>query len=178
MGRPMGTFPQGLARLLVAGICLVNLPIGHAAQALSPLQQAEQWEEVAKLRLQAATGHELQATRRRDEAFRLTDNLATAGDALESAGDEKYLAWEEYQRASKNWANAAKAFKATREQDKARDALENAELARDAARRMLREGAELYRLAEERFESINDLDKKIRVLGKSARNTELLMEMK
>jgi len=47
-----------------------------------------------------------------------------------------------------------------------------------AARRALREGAELYRMAEEQFDSVNNLERKIMALKKSARNIERLMEMK
>lgn len=40
------------------------------------------------------------------------------------------------------------------------------------------EGAELYKLAEEQFDSVNNLERKIMALKKSARNIERLMEMK
>ena len=169
---------EGLSRLFVAALLFFVLPHGYAAEGLSPGRQAEQWEEAAKLRLQAARGHEMQAARRREEMFTFTDILPTPGDALDSAGDEKYSASEDYQRASKNWENAAKAFKTAGEPDKAKDALQNAAMAWEAARRTLGEGTELYKMAEERFEIINDLDKKTKVVKKSARNIERLMEMK
>lgn len=133
---------------------------------------------MAKLRLQAARGHDLQAERRREEAFRLAGNFPSAAAALDSAGDEKYLASEDYERASKDWEKAAKAFKATGDADKTKDALENAAMAWEATRRALREGADLYKMAEEQFENVNDLDRKIQVIKKSARNIERLMEMK
>ena len=164
--------------LLVAVFFIFALGHSHAADGLNPRQEAEQWEEVAKLRLQAARGHELQAERRREEAFKLTDNFSTAGDALDSAGDEKYSASDDYQKASKDWEKTAQAFRAAGDLGKAKDALENAATAWDAARRALREGTELYKMSEEQFDSVNNLDKKINVLKKSARNIERLMEMK
>ena len=117
--------------------------------------------------MQAARGHELQAERRRAEAFNPADNLATAGDALDLAGDERYSASEDYQIASKHWEKAARAFRAGGDPDKTKDAHENAATAQDAARRALREGTELYKMAEERFEDVNDLGKRINVIKKS-----------
>lgn len=167
-----------LSSLLVAGLFFSWLGYGYAADGMSPRHEAEQWEEVAKIRLQAARGHELQSERKREGAFRLSDVLSTAGDALDLAGDEKYSASDDYQKASKHWEKAAKAFRAAGDPDKAKDALENAAIAWDAARRALREGAEFYKLAEEQFDSVNNLERKIMALKKSARNIERLMEMK
>lgn len=169
---------EGYSRFLIAALVFLTLPTSYAADGLDPRQEAEQWEEVAKLRLQAARGHEVQAERKREGAFRLTDALSTAGDALDSAGDGKYSASEDYQIASKHWEKAAKAFRAAGDPDKAKDALENAATAWDAARRALREGAELHRMAEDQFDSVNNLDKKIAALKKSARNIERLLEMR
>ena len=167
-----------LLRLLAAVFLFLVLPDSYAAERLTPRQEAEQWEEVAKLRLQAARGHELQAERRRQEAFRTTDGFTTVGDALDSAGDEEYSAAEDYQLASKHWERAAKAYRAASDPGKAKAALENVAMAWDAARRTLREGTDLYKMAEDQFDSVNNLDKKIKVLKKSARNIERLMEMK
>jgi len=167
-----------LGRLLAAAFLFFALPDGYAAETLTPRQEAEQWEEVAKLRLQAARGHELQAERRRREPFNTTDGFTTAGDALDAAGDGRYSASEDYRIASKHWEKAAKAYKAAGDPDKAKNALENAAITWEAARRALREGADLYKMAEDEFDSVNSLDKKISVLRKSARNLELLMEMR
>jgi tetratricopeptide (TPR) repeat protein len=168
----------GLSSFLIAALFFLVVPCSDAADGTNPRYEAEQWEEVAKLRLQAARGHELQAERRRAEAFNPAGNLGTAGDALDLAGDERYSASEDYRIASKHWEKAAKAFRAAGDPDKTKDAHENAATAWDAARRALREGTELYKMAEEQFENVNDLDKKIKVIKKSARNIEQLMQMK
>lgn len=133
---------------------------------------------MARLRAQAARGHELQAERKREEAFKLSGSFPSAGDALDSAGDDKYSASEDYELASKHWEKAANAFKAAADPDKAKDALEDVAIAWAAARRVLREGMDLYKMAEEQFEKTNDLSKKIQVIKKSARNIERLMQMK
>lgn len=172
------SLPRKSWRFLAAAFLFFALPGSYAADSLSPRHEAEQWIEVAKLRLQAARGHELQAERRREEALKFADNFAAAGDILDNAGDERYSASEDYQIASKDWEKAAKAFRAAGDQGKAKDALENAAMAWDAAKRALREGTDLYKMAEDQFDSVNNLDKKIKALKKSARNIERLMEMR
>ena len=169
---------QGFVALLMAGLFLSALGDVYAAEKMNPRHEAEQWEEVAKIRLQAARGHELQAERRRENAFRFTGGLTASADALDLAGDDKYLASDDYRMASKHWEKAAKAYRAAGEPDKAKDALENAATTMEAAKRALREGADLYKLAEDQFDSVNNLDRKIQVLKKSARNIERLMEMR
>ena len=164
--------------LLTMALLFSVLPQNYAAEREPLRQEAEQWEEVAKLRIQAASGHEVQAERKRDQAFRLVGNFMAAGDALDIAGDEKYLASEAYQIANKQWEKAAKAFKAAADPDQANDALEKAAAAWSAAKRTLREGADLYKMAEDQFENLGELDKKIKVIEKSARNIERLMEMR
>ncbi|MBI2539457.1 MAG: hypothetical protein HYW04_06645, partial [Deltaproteobacteria bacterium] len=77
--------------LLTMALLFSVLPQSYAAQRETSRQEAEQWDEVAKLRIQAARGHELQAERKREQAFGLAGNFTAAGDALDIAGDEKFL---------------------------------------------------------------------------------------
>ena len=74
-----------------------------AGEGSTALQEAEQWEEVAKIRSQAARGHELQAENKRQESFRTGSASGTTGigDFLDAAADEKYLAADDYQKTSK-----------------------------------------------------------------------------
>lgn len=181
-------FPERVCRKVVLGLS-ASLPVvavlfatshySYAGERPGPRHEAEQWEEVAKVRLQAARGHELQAEGRKETAIRAkSENDSLAADALDSAGDEKYLASDDYQKASKHWEKAAKVYRESGESDKAKGALGHAGSAWEAAKRTLREGADLYRLAEEQYETVNNLDKRIKALKKLARNIERLMEMK
>jgi tetratricopeptide (TPR) repeat protein len=142
--------------------------------------EADLWAEIADIRLEAAKGHDLQSSIRKDTAFRARASYdpVTPGDELDIAGDEKYLASEDYQSATKHWEKAAKGFKTLAELDKARNAKENAAMAWEAARRTLREAIQIHRMAQEYYEATNNLEKKTVVLGKIARNLERLMEMK
>jgi len=56
--------------------------------------------------------------------------------------------------------------------------MENADAAWEAARRTLREGIEIHKMAQEYYETANIVEKKTAVLGKMARNLERLIEMK
>jgi tetratricopeptide (TPR) repeat protein len=143
-------------------------------------EEAELWSEIADVRFQAARGHDLQSDIKKEAAFRPRgpNDPATPGDALDIAGDEKYLAAEDYQVATKHWEKAAKGFKTSVEPDKARSAKENAAAAWEAAKRSLREAVQIHRMAQDYYEATNDLEKKTAVLGKIARNLELLAEMK
>ncbi|MBI2090100.1 MAG: hypothetical protein HYT78_15405 [Deltaproteobacteria bacterium] len=168
------------AAIAMGALCSFLVSYSDAGESSGSLQEAEQWEEVAKIRSQAARGHELQAENRREEFLRQGSAVGSTavGDSLDGAGDEKYLAADDYQKASKHWERAARAYKTAGDSEKAKNALEHARSAWEAAKRNLREGADLHRMGEEQFESANNLDKKIQALKKAARNIERLMEMK
>jgi tetratricopeptide (TPR) repeat protein len=173
-------FPTRLAQLIIAALVLLISSASGAGEGLNSQQEAEKWEEIAIIRLEAARGHELQAESKREEAFRTSslDGSGAAGDALDNAGDEKYLASDDYQKASRHWQKAAKAHRATGDPDKAKSAEKNANKTWEAAKRTLHEGADLYKMAEEQFENIRNLEKRIKALNKLARNIERLMEMR
>jgi hypothetical protein len=154
---------------------------GYTGDKLGVSDEAELWDEIADIRFQAAQGHDLQSNIRKDAAFRPrgSSETTTPGDELDLAGDEKYLASEDYQTATKHWEKAAKGFsKVFVESSDARNAKENAAAAWEAAQRSLREAIHIHRMAQQYYETTNNLEKKTAVLGKIARNLERLIEMK
>ncbi|MGH7771266.1 MAG: hypothetical protein ACREQA_03435 [Candidatus Binatia bacterium] len=173
-------FPKKVLGLASAILLASTLLHSYAAEQSGGQDEAELWDKVAYVRLQVATGYDLQGDSRKEGAFRARgrDDLLTSGDELDIAGDEKYLASEAYQLATKHWEKAAKGFRAVDELDKARDAMGNADAAWEAARRTLREGIEIHKMAQEYYQTVNNLEKKTAVLGKVARNLELLIQMK
>ena len=156
------------------------LSYSDAAEKLGAGQEAELWEEIANVRFQAARGHDMQGETRKVRAFQAggLGSPTTPGDELDIAGDEKYWASEDYQTATKHWEKAAKAFRAVGDLNRATSAMENADAAWEAARRTLREGIEIHKMAQEYYETANIVEKKTAVLGKMARNLERLIEMK
>ena len=170
----------GIALFAAATLLPSSLSSGYAAEKLDAGKEAELWEEIANVRFQAAGGHDVQGETRKAGAFqaRGLESPTTPGDELDIAGDEKYWASEDYRTATKHWERAAKAFRASGEPDKAKSAMENADAAWEAARRTLREGVEIHKMAQEYYGSTNNLEKKTAVLAKIARNLERLMDMK
>lgn len=168
------------AGLVIAAVLYTLLLYSYAAEEQSAQHDAEQWEEIAKIRLEAARGRELQAEIKREEAFKRksTGNPDTVGDALDGAGDEKYRASGEYQKARKHWKKAAEVYETAGETIKAKNARDNADAAWEAAKRTLIEGTLLHRMAEEQYANANNLVKRTAALEKVARNLERLMKMK
>ncbi|MCZ6626064.1 MAG: hypothetical protein O7B35_17840 [Deltaproteobacteria bacterium] len=168
------------AGLVIAAVLYTLLLYSYAAEEQSAQHDAEQWEEIAKIRLEAARGHELQAEIKREEAFKRksTDSPDRVGDALNGAGDEKYLASGDYQKASKHWKKAAEVHETTGGTIKAKNARGHADTAWEAAKRTLIEGTLLHRMAEEQYANANNLVKRTAALEKVARNLERLMKMK
>jgi tetratricopeptide (TPR) repeat protein len=151
-----------------------------AAETLQAGDEAKRWEEIASLRYQAAREHDLQGDVRKEGAFRQREpyDTLTSGDELDFAGDEKYLASEDYQAATKQWQKAAKIFRTAGDLINAKRTMDYADGAWEAARKSLREGVEIYKMAHRYYETANGLEKKPVVLGKVARNLERLIDMK
>ncbi len=172
-------FANKIVRLAAATLLASALSHGYAADNSGARDEAELWEEIAYVRFQVAKGHDLQGDIRKEGAFNPRGPYdVTPGDQLDMAGDEKYWAAEDYQTATKHWEKAAKGFRAAGELDNARNATEHADTAWEAARRTLREGIEIHKMAQEYYETANNLEKKTAVLGKVARNLERLIDMK
>jgi len=135
-------------------------------------QRAEDWESVAKTRLQIAADHDLQANGSGANSF--TDS----GDFLEFYGDEKFLAYENYQMASQHWEKASRAYESAGNSIKAKQARDSIIQCLEAARRVLAEGIDLHMRAKDQYQAANNLSQKIQALEKVARNRERLIEMK
>jgi tetratricopeptide (TPR) repeat protein len=174
--------PKKIVSLAAAMLLLAPTLLPSYAAEKSGIRddEADLWAEIAYVRFEAAKGYDLQSDIRKEAAFRPRgpSDPITPGDELDFAGDEKYLASEDYQTATKHWEKAAKAFRTAGELDKARNAKENAATAWEAARRTLREGIQIHRMAQEYYEAANNLERKTAVLGKIARDLERLLEMK
>lgn len=151
-----------------------------AAETLQAGDEAKRWEEIASLRYQAAREHDLQGDVRKESAFRPREpyDTMTSGDELDFAGDEKYLASEDYQAATKQWEKAAKIFRTAGDLNNAKRTMDYADGAWEAARKSLREGVEIYKMAHRYYETASGLEKRPIVLGKVARNLERLIDMK
>lgn len=151
-----------------------------AAETLQAGDEAKRWDEIASLRYQAAREHDLQGDVRKEGAFRPREpyDILTSGDELDIAGDEKYLASEDYQAATKQWEKAAKIFRTAGDLINAKRTMDYADGAWEAARKSLREGVEIYKMAHRYYETANGLEKKPIMLGKVARNLERLIDMK
>ena len=175
-------FPKKILSLLAATFLLPStLLYGYGDEKLGlSRNEAELWGEIADIRFEAAKGHDLHSNIRKEAAFRARGayDPITPGDELDIAGDEKYLASEDFQTATKHWEKAAKGFRTLVDLGKARTAKENAVESWEAAKRTLREAIQIHRMAQEYYETTNNLEKKTAVLGKLARNLERLMEMK
>jgi len=163
-----------LAAVLVAVVFFCVSRNSLADQAVSTVQSAERWAEIAKIRLQTARDYERQA----ENAFRVNVNSFETGDLLGYSGDERFLASSNYQMASRHWEKAATAYRFAGDSANAKIARDNVDRASEAAKRTLREGIDLYMQAIGQYEATNNLDKKITALEKVARNLERLMEMK
>ena len=151
-----------------------------AAETLQAGDEAKRWDEIANLRFQAARGHDFQGDVRKQGAFRPREpyDTLTTGDELDIAGDEKYLASEGYQAATKQWEKAAKSFRTAGDLINAKRTMDYADSSWEAARKSLREGIDIYKMAHRYYETANVLEKKPVVLGKVARNLERLIDMK
>ena len=146
-----------------------------ATQHLNSLEAAEQWEAIAKIRLQLADDHERMSENR---ATGDGQNSLDTGDLLNLAGDDKFLAAENYQSASRHWDKAATAYTSAGASESAKTARDKAKTAIALAKRALHDGVQSYIKAKEQYERTNVLDKKMAALDKIARNLERLMEMK
>jgi tetratricopeptide (TPR) repeat protein len=175
-------FPKTLISLAAVILMIVATLLPSYAAEKSGIRddETELWAEIASIRFQAAKGHDLQGDISKEAAFRPRTSYdpVTPGDELDIAGDEKYFASEDYQAATKHWEKAARGFRAAGELDKAKSAKENAATAWEAARRTLREGIQIHKMAQEYYEAANNLEKKTAVLGKIARDLERLIEIK
>ena len=87
-------------------------------------------------------------------------------------------ATEDYQAATKQWEKAAKIFRTAGDLINAKRTMDYADGAWEAARKSLREGVEIYKMAHRYYETANGFEKKPVVLGKVARNLERLIDMK
>jgi hypothetical protein len=125
-------------------------------------------------------GHEFKSNIRKDAAFksRSSDDPVTPGDELDVAGDEILLAFEDYHRAAKHWKKAVNAFGTVSKLELAKTASENAPVAWQGARRTLLEAIEIHSMAHDQYQTKGNLTKRTAVLGKMARNLELLVEMR
>lgn len=137
---------------------------------------AEKWEELALTRLEVATGYDSRAEAKKIEAFKYRDpnSYETAGDLLNTAGDSKFIAFENYERAGQHWEKAAKLYSALGDDVNAKKAQYHGAKSRETAKRALSEGVELYRSAADMYENVRNLDKKLEVKSKIARNIERL----
>lgn len=178
--RVIRRFSVKAVALGAAALSALMLSHSYGAQNSGGRDELELWDEIAYIRFQAARGHDLQADIRKEGVFKpqASYDTVTPGDELDLAGDEKYWASEDYQTATKHWEKAANVFRRTGELDKARNAMENADAAWDAAKRTLREGIDIHKMAREYYKTANNLEKQTAALGKVARNFERLMEMK
>jgi len=170
---------QGLLKLIVAMMLCLALSHGYLAQARAQ-ESAEKWEELASIQLEVATGYDSEAEARIKEAFQYWSppDSGVAADLLNRAGDNKFIAFESYQKANTNWENAARAYGTARDDIRAMEARGNAVKSKEAAKRTLREGTEIYKAAANMYESTSNLEKKWEVIGKLARNIERLMGLK
>jgi hypothetical protein len=148
----------------VSGYCFAD-------QILRAHQSAEDWDHIAKIRSQIATDHDLQGNGSGANSF------ATVGDLLDFYGDEKFLAYENYQTASQDWEKAARAYQSAGDSIKAKEARDNVSRSLEAAKRTLTEGVDLHMRANDQYQAVNNLSKKIQALEKAARNRERLIEM-
>ena len=167
---------------LIASVLFWSIAALHslaAEQSPVRLNEAEVWTEIAYVRFQAAQGYDSQSDIRKLAAFKPKgpQEPATPGSELELAGDEKSLACDEYQKAAQHWGKATQGFKSAIQLDKAKITKDSAGVSWLAARRTIFEAIELYRMAEEIYETANDLPKKSAVLGKIAANLEWLIEI-
>ena len=152
--------------------------LSHSYAEESALGSAEQWEDMALLRMETARGHELQAKGKNESAFKDgVGNYETIGEVLTGAGDEKLFASEEYQKASEHWKKVVGAYKTVGEVQKAEAAQDKADSVWEAAKRTLRESVDLYKIAAAHYENGNNLAKNIEALKSVARNLESLVEM-
>jgi hypothetical protein len=142
----------------------------------SQQQSAEDWESIAKIRLQIAMERDFQGEKAFNESG--ANSFETVGDWLEFYGDEKFLAYSNYQMASQNWERAARTYQSAGDSIKAKKARENVSKSLEAAKRALAEGADLHMKAKDQYQAANNLGKKILALEKAVRNRERLMEMK
>lgn len=134
-------------------------------------ESPKEWEELASIRLQAAIGHESRAEQK--EALM----NGTAGEALMGAGDEKVLASGNYNTATEHWKKAAKAYEVIGDAANVQRTQNNADTAWEAAKRTLREGADLHMRAAKQYGDANNLNEKIKALEKLASDLEAVMKM-
>lgn len=137
-------------------------------------------EEVADVHFQIAQGQDALGNIKKDQAFRANsgDPSMTPGDQLDAAGDLKFWAFEEYRTAMKQWEKIAQSVRPGGATDRAKVAMNNADIAWDACKRALNDAVEIHRQAQEYFEISNDLERKTAVLSKLARNLERLVDLK
>ena len=151
---------------------LLSCALPHAyAGEKSAHESPQQWEDIASIRLQVAISYESKA-----EKMEALEN-ERPGEALLNAGDAKVLASSHYKRSGEHWEKAANAHETAGDLDSKEKAQYNADMARKAAERTLREGADLHARAARLYENTNNLDGKIKALEKVAGDLEALMKM-
>jgi hypothetical protein len=167
-------FSRSVVALEAATLLMFTFSYSYSAEKVESQDEAQLWDEIANVRFQAARGHDFLGNSTREGAL---SGSVMPGDELDSAGDKKYLAFEDYQMATTHWEKAAKGFRTAGDMSKARNAMENADAACEAARASLRDGVEIYRIALQYYGTGN-LEKKTALLRKIARNLERLIEIK
>jgi hypothetical protein len=167
-------FSRNVVMLEAATLLMFTFSYSYSAEKVGSQDEAQLWDEIASVRFQAARGQDFLGNSTKEVAL---SGSVMSGDELDSAGDKKYLAFEDYQLATTHWEKAAKGFRTAGEMSKARNAMENADAAWEAARASLRDGTEIYRIALQYYGTAN-LEKKSALLRKIARNLERLIEIK
>src|SRR5919198_599038 len=167
-------FSRNVVMLEAATLLMFTFSYSYSAEKVGSQDEAQLWDEIASVRFQAARGQDFLGNSTKEVAL---SGSVMPGDELDSAGDKKYLAFEDYQMATTHWEKAAKGFRTAGDMSKARNAMENADAAWEAARASLRDGTEIYRIALQYYGTTN-LEKKSALLRKIARNLERLIEIK
>jgi hypothetical protein len=167
-------FSRNVVMLEAATLLMFTFSYSYSAEKVGSQDEAQLWDEIANVHFQAARGQDFLGNSTKEVAL---SGSVMPGDELDSAGDKKYLAFEDYQMATTHWEKAAKGFRTAGDMSKARNAMENADAAWEAARASLRDGTEIYRIALQYYGTTN-LEKKSALLRKIARNLERLIEIK
>ena len=173
---------QFLLVLLPPTITLFSVTFKESFAAEKPgvRDELDLRQEIAYVHFQIARGNDALGNNKKDLALgaQASDTGLSAGDELEAAGDLKFQAFQEYQAAMKQWERIAKSVRPGGKMDRAKAAMDNADIAWDACKRALNEAVEIHRRAGEYFETGNNLERKTAVLGKLARNLERLLDLK
>ena len=167
-------FSRNVVMLEAATLLMFTFSYSYSAEKVGSQDEAQLWDEIANVHFQAARAQDFLGNSTKEVAL---SGSVMSGDELDSAGDKKYLAFEDYQMATTHWEKAAKGFRTAGDMSKARNAMENADAAWEAARASLRDGTEIYRIALQYY-GITNLEKKSALLRKIARNLERLIEIK